>query len=83
MNAHEPFNNGEKKEAALILFLDSLKAHKKNKVSKTVRKWLNYEAQKHKHFQDLITDVKSNNIFGKNFMPLLDPPKCEDFDDLK
>ena len=74
MNAHQPFENGEKKEAALILFLDSLKAHKKHKVCTTVRKWLQHEAEKLNIFQQDLPDGKPTSMFDKNFMPLLDPP---------
>lgn len=54
-----------------ILFLDSLKAHRKNKVANKVRKWLNYEAKRLGKFKD--TFDADPQPFNKKTMEVIDP----------
>lgn len=54
-----------------ILFLDSLKAHRKNKVANKVRKWLNYEAKRLGKFKE--TFEINPQPFNKDTMEVFDP----------
>jgi len=55
-------------EVPCLLFLDSLKAHKKFKVANTVRKWLNFENKRLGHATDI-----SDEPFNQETMALYDP----------
>ena len=50
-----------------ILFLDSLKAHRKKRVAAKVRMWLNYEAKRLKKFPT------EEDPFNNKTMEVLDP----------
>ena len=57
---------GEDDPMACLLFLDSLQAHRKKKVSNQVRKWLNSEWQR-------INEVSEAPFKSPGDFPLLDP----------
>mmetsp|Transcript_3549 Transcript_3549/g.9390 ORF Transcript_3549/g.9390 Transcript_3549/m.9390 type:complete len:99 (-) Transcript_3549:489-785(-) len=58
-----------------ILFLDSLKAHRKARVAAWVRKWLNFEAKRLQKFNEANTDTP----FNTTSMRVYDPrSKCPD-----
>ena len=62
----------EDQEFPFILFLDSLKAHRKNKVANKVRKWLNYEAKRLGKFKK-ISEARKEPVFNKDTMEVFDP----------
>ena len=64
-------DQSEDQDFPFILFLDSLKAHRKNKVANKVRKWLNHEAKRLRKFADLFGD--ETPPFNKNTMEVFDP----------
>lgn len=55
-----------------ILFLDSLKAHRKARVANKVRNWLNHEAKRLGKFTELF-QVRDPKLFNKNTMEVIDP----------
>lgn len=57
---------GEQEHMACLLFLDSLKAHKKKKIYEKVRDWLNKEWQR-------IYSGSVDKPFQQNDFPLLNP----------
>jgi len=71
VNANEE-DEAVEKDAPFILFLDSLKAHQKNKVKRHIYNWLNFEAKRLDRYQDLNTD-KKNGVFFQHSMPLYEP----------
>lgn len=60
------------KEAPFMLFLDSLKAHKKSTVHKKVTKWLDFEANRLGTFPGLNYPF-THKINRKCMMPIHDP----------
>ena len=54
-----------------ILFLDSLKAHRKVKIANKVRRWLNYEAKRLGKFKETFEDEA--HPFNKKTMEVFDP----------
>eukprot|EP00563_Minutocellus_polymorphus_P004411 CAMPEP_0181044106 /NCGR_PEP_ID=MMETSP1070-20121207/13080_1 /TAXON_ID=265543 /ORGANISM="Minutocellus polymorphus, Strain NH13" /LENGTH=1161 /DNA_ID=CAMNT_0023122511 /DNA_START=127 /DNA_END=3612 /DNA_ORIENTATION=+ len=55
-----------------ILFLDSLKAHRKARVATKVRNWLNHEAKRLGKFTELF-EAKNPKLFNKETMEVIDP----------
>ena len=55
-----------------ILFLDSLKTHRKARVANKVRKWLNHEAKRLGKFTELFEE-KNPIPFNKETMEVFDP----------
>ena len=62
-------DEGGEKDAPFLLFLDSLKAHKKEKVKRHIYSWLNLEAKRLKKFQHL----HNGKAFWLKSMPLFEP----------
>jgi len=55
-------------EYPVILFMDSLKAHKKVKVAKNIRRWMNSEAKRLGHIED-----DGDDLFTPQSIKLFDP----------
>lgn len=60
-------------EVPCILFMDSLKAHKKCKVACRVRNWLQSEAERLKAIPRIVQGGKMQKLFTEERMPVLDP----------
>ena len=64
-------NQSDDQDFPFILFLDSLKAHRKVKVANKVRRWLNYEAKRLGKFKE--TFEMNPQPFNKKTMEVFDP----------
>ena len=57
-----------------ILFLDSLKAHKKTRIASRIRNWLNHQFTRLNKFSDVIrNDAELKKPFTKDTMEVFDP----------
>jgi hypothetical protein len=65
-NIHD---ENEDVEFPFILFMDSLRLHKKKKLKLLIYKWLNSEAQRLGKFQDFV----NKPLFCNVYMPVIDP----------
>ena len=65
----------KERDLPFLLFLDSLKAHKKSKVKKKIYEWLNFEAKRLNKFSELFDNQsKPPKIpFWQHSMPMFDP----------
>lgn len=61
------------RDLPFLLFLDSLKAHKKAKVKKKIYEWLNSEAKRLNKFSHLFQSKPPKTAFWNRSMPMLDP----------
>lgn len=79
-SATEELSNKEA-DVPFILFLDSLRAHKKKKLKVLIYKWLNSEARRLGKFNTLEArgPFKDNDAFNSLTMPIMDP-RGESFD---
>jgi Ulp1 family protease len=70
-NAHDNLveNDDEVLEHPFLLFMDSLRAHKKKKIWDITRKWLNAEAKRLGKFKRMNTDAPFHN----STFPVIDP----------
>ena len=55
-----------------ILFLDSLKTHRKARVANKVRNWLNHEAKRLGKFTELF-ETRNPKLFNKDTMEVFEP----------
>lgn len=62
-------DENEDVEFPFILFMDSLRLHKKKKMKLLIYKWLNSEAQRLGKFQDFV----NKPLFCNVYMPVIDP----------
>jgi hypothetical protein len=60
-------------DAPFLLFLDSLRAHQKNKVKGHIYSWLNLEATRLNLYQNLRTRKNESLPFWTHSMPMFDP----------